>query len=125
MWVDRDDFFVKIYEQHLLKHDFVVQYMRSGEQLLRKISKKKPDLIILSVLLPEMNGFRLLEELRSDPATQSVPVVVVSSLGEKSDLEQAWQLKAAAYFIKSHMKPTQLVATVQKILSKSVKHVIF
>ncbi len=117
MWVEKDDFFVKIYEKELIKNHFSVDLISNGTQLLRRASKKKPDLIILSLLLSEMNGFMILEELKSSPALQNIPIIIVSSLGEKQDVEQAWRLKTEAYFIKSHMKPSQLIHTIKKILS--------
>jgi CheY-like chemotaxis protein len=87
-----------------------------GEEALLKARAEAPDLILLDVIMPKMQGFEVLERLRADPATASIPVAMLSNLGQAEDVQQALKAGAQAYFIKSELKGNQLAERVTEML---------
>ena len=84
-----------------------------GEEGLEKAKKEKPDLIVLDLMLPKINGFEVCRMLKFDDAYKDIPIIVLSALGQQSDREKAVQCGADAYFI----KPFDLGLLVTKIES--------
>jgi putative two-component system response regulator len=98
---------------HLLRPDFHVRAANSGERALRAAaSAPQPDLILLDVMMPEMDGYTLLARLREDPATQEIPVIFLTALAEAGDEERGLQLGAADYITKP-IKPAVVQARVR------------
>jgi DNA-binding response OmpR family regulator len=83
---------------------------------LADAKRKKPDIILLDVLLPKLDGFAVLEKLKEDPATKEIPVILLTNLGQKDDVEKGLESGAADYLIKAHFKPSEVVDKVKKIL---------
>ncbi|HEX8994298.1 MAG TPA: response regulator, partial [Candidatus Paceibacterota bacterium] len=71
-----------------------------GDLGVAKAGSEHPDLIMLDIMLPKKNGFEVLEAIKKDPATKSIPVIVLSNLGQQSDIEKAQSLGAAEYLTK-------------------------
>lgn len=89
-----------------------------GLEALRLIGEKVPDLILLDVMMPRMSGFQLCRKLKTDPATKHVPIVMVTALGEVSDVERAHDVGADDYLVKPVNKP-DLIDRVHKWLGGS------
>ncbi|PIT88093.1 MAG: response regulator [Candidatus Magasanikbacteria bacterium CG10_big_fil_rev_8_21_14_0_10_36_32] len=115
--IESDEFLGGIYEKNLLMEDFKVTRAINGERGLKLAETKKPDLILLAVLLPKINGFEILAELKKDNATKNIPVVMLTKLGSKEDVQKGAVLGAADYLIKGHFRPSELVDKVKVILS--------
>lgn len=78
---------------------------------------ERPDLILLDLIMPKLQGFEVLKALKEDPATSPIPVIVLSNLGQDEDLKQAMELGAVAYFIKAHLSLQELVQRVAETLA--------
>jgi DNA-binding response OmpR family regulator len=87
-----------------------------GEEALRLARAERPDLVLLDLIMPKLQGFEVLRALKDDAATASIPVVVVSNLGQDSDIRQALEAGATAYLIKAHLGLEELVVRVQAAL---------
>lgn len=86
-----------------------------GVEALESIQGNPPDLVVLDIVMPRMNGYELCRRLKSDPATQNVPVVMCSSKGEEFD--RYWGMKQGAdAYIAKPFQPTELVGTVKQLL---------
>ncbi len=86
-----------------------------GVEALEQIQGNCPDLVILDIVMPRMNGYEVCRRLKSDPKTQNVPVVMCSSRSEESD--RYWGLKQGAdAYIAKPFQPTELVGTVKQLL---------
>ena len=114
--IEDDAFLAKIYAQKLESLGFEALVAGSGEEGMRVVTKENPACILLDILLPGMDGFEVLEKLKSDPITSGIPVIVVSSLGQREDIEKARSLGAAGYMIKSHISPQDVANKVKEIL---------
>jgi DNA-binding response OmpR family regulator len=100
---------------------YSVQIASNGESGLEMAkSNNMPDIILLDLILPKKNGFEVLEELKTDPEFRSIPVVVLSNLGEDDNIKKAIYLGAADYFVKSQHPIKEVVEKVKFQLSKGV-----
>lgn len=86
---------------------------------LKKTVKMKPDLILLDLMLPKMSGFGFLRLVKGNPATATIPVVVLTALEDEEIAREAMELGAVGYLTKA-CAPQELVATIQHILKESL-----
>lgn len=87
-----------------------------GEEGLRKVKEKKPDLILLDLILPKVYGFDLLKQLKADPETKDIPVIVLTNLEGTGDIEKALQLGATTYLVKASYTLEEVVEKIKKAL---------
>ena len=114
--VEDDTFLANIYKTKFEMEGFKVSVSENGELGLSDIKKKKPDIVLLDILLPKMDGFTVLENAKADKAIRNIPVILLTNLGQKDDVEKGLQLGAVDYLIKAHFKPSETVAKVRKVL---------
>ena len=87
-----------------------------GEEGIRLIRESKPALVLLDLILPGIDGFEVLKQAKSDPATKDIPVVILSNLGQKDDIERGLEMGAKDYLIKAHFTPGEIVQKVKEVL---------
>lgn len=114
--VEDDAFLADIYQKKFEMEGFKVTVAGNGERGLEEAKKKKPDIILLDILLPKLDGFSVLEALKKDPAAKNIPVILLTNLGQKDDVERGLQSGAVDYLIKTHFKPSEVVDKVRKVL---------
>jgi len=114
--VEDDPFVVDIYKKKLTEAGFSVEVAQDKEEVLKKISESIPDLLLLDIVLPNIEGWDLLKEIKEDLTFKDLKVAILSNLGQKSDVEKGLKLGATRYFIKAHYTPTQVVEEIKKIL---------
>lgn len=98
------------------KGDYTIASATDGDTALKMTQRLKPDVVLLDLLLPKMNGFDYLKFLKADPSIKNTPVVVLSNLGDTESIEKAKGLGALDYYIKSDTDLTTLDEKVKKIL---------
>lgn len=118
--VDDDTVLLKLYSTRLLADNHQVETATNGELGLQAMQKKIPDIIILDLLMPKVNGFRFLEMIKKTPEWQNVPIIVFSSVANKEQIDRLKQLGVTTYLNKIEVTPTQLVAEIQKLLTPPV-----
>lgn len=114
-----DRFLRKAVEATLKRHGFTVYTAVDGEEAWRLAQAMLPDLILLDLIMPKLSGFEVLRHLKQEPRTAQIPVVVLSNLGQESDISQLLQAGAVAYYIKSNVSLQDLVTQVKHILHES------
>jgi len=114
--IEDDTFLVNIYKTKFEMEGFGVSVSENGADGLTAAKKKRPDIILLDILLPKMDGFTVLKKLKAEAATKDIPVILLSNLGQKDDVDKGLELGAADYLIKAHFKPSETVAKVKKVL---------
>ncbi|MFA4954729.1 MAG: response regulator [Patescibacteria group bacterium] len=114
--IEDDGFLASIYAQKLELEGFEVAFANNGEDGLKLAQKDKPDLVLLDLLMPRMDGFEVLEKLKADQATHDIKVLVLTNLGQKEDVERCMKLGAAGYVIKAHSLPQETVKRVKALL---------
>ncbi len=117
--VEDDNFIIDIYITKLKEVGFSVQSAVNGEDALAKIKQSRPDLVLLDIVLPQVTGFEFLQEIKNMPELKNVPVIVLSNLGQKKEVEKGLSLGAAKYLIKAHYTPTEVVEEIRAVLNKN------
>ncbi len=117
--VEDDGFLASIYAQKLELEGFETTLATNGEDGLKLARKEMPDLVLLDLLMPKLNGFEVLEQMKADADLTKIPVLVLTNLGQKEDVERCLKLGAAGYVIKAHSLPQETVARVKEILADS------
>ena len=117
--VEDDPFLVDIYTTKFKEMGFSIEVASDGRQAMHKLSAgRKPDLVLLDIVLPRLDGWEILEELRDKKITPGLKVVVLSNLGQQSEIDKAFALGAAQYLIKAHYTPSEVVEEVKKIFKE-------
>lgn len=116
--VEDDPFLIDIYTVKLKEAGFLVEVAEDGETTLRKIKEKIPDLLILDLVLPQLDGWEILKEVKSNPKLKNIPVIVFSNLGQKGDVEKGLDMGATKYLIKAQYTPSEVVEEIKKILPR-------
>ncbi len=114
--VEDDVFLAGIYQKKFELEGFKVSLSDNGEKALVDAKRKQPDIILLDILLPKLDGFAVLEKLKADSATKEVPVILLTNLGQKDDVEKGLKAGAVDYLIKAHFKPSEVVQKVRQVL---------
>lgn len=112
-----DKFYSKIYKVKLSKEGIDVEVVGNGDELIQAAKKRKPDLILLDLIMPVKDGFAALSELKADPNLKDIKIVVLSNLGQQEDVEKAKALGADNYLIKSDISVTDMVNKVKSYLT--------
>lgn len=106
-------------EVTLRRQGYTVVVAVDGEDALAKAREHKPDLILLDVIMPKIGGFEVLARLQSDAETRHIPVIMLSNLGQESDVQHAVARGARDYLVKSNVAPDQLAARIAAALAKT------
>jgi CheY-like chemotaxis protein len=117
--VEDDRFLRRAAEATLRKGGFVVTVAVDGEEALNVVRTVNPDIILLDLIMPKVQGFEVLRRLKEDPETCNIPVVVLSNLGQDSDLQRATAAGAVGYLVKSNLSLANLLTRVTSILSEA------
>jgi CheY-like chemotaxis protein len=116
--VEDDRFLRRASEATLKKGGFAVTVAVDGEEALNLVPTVLPDLILLDLIMPKIQGFEVLRRLKGDPATRDIPVVVLSNLGQDGDVERALAAGAVGYLVKSNLSLADLLTKVTSILAE-------
>lgn len=116
--VENDAFLSDIYRKKFEMEGLKVSICDNGEKCLKDAKNKKPDLVLLDILLPKLDGFSVLEKLKKEKSTKKIPVIMLTSLGQRDDVEKGLKLGAEGYLIRSHFKPSEIVDKIKKVLAK-------
>jgi len=116
--IEDDATLVEMYEMKFKESEFEILVADRGAQGLEIAEKQVPDIILLDIILPEMDGFAILRELKKDEKTKRIPVLLLSNLGQDSDIEKGKKLGAEDYLVKANYTPTQVVDMVRKYIKK-------
>ncbi|MBA3047041.1 response regulator [Patescibacteria group bacterium] len=115
--IEDDSFLLGMYAAKFNLEKFEVILAEDGEKGLMLAFKELPDVILLDIFLPKKNGFDVLKELKGDESAKKIPVILLTNLSQKSEIEQGLSLGAADYLIKAHFMPSEVVEKVKKTLT--------
>ena len=115
---DDDRMFRKAAETTLRRQGYDVATASDGEEALQLIRSERPDMIVLDLIMPKLQGFDVLTILKQDALTSAIPVIVLSSLAQEQDKQEALNLGAVAYFNKTTFSMSELVKQVENTLTK-------
>ena len=116
LWVEDDSFLTDIIAQKLSEQHWRLLYAREGATALKMVEKEQPNAIILDILLPGMDGLEVLKQLKANPATQNIPVLMFSNIDDQAKIEQSKSLGAVGFFVKAMTSLETIIAEIQKVL---------
>lgn len=116
--VEDDPFLLSILAEKLKESGFDVETAADGEEGLSKIKGGNFELILLDMVLPKIDGFKVLDDLRKNEKSSSVPVIVLSNLYDKNNMDKAKASGARDYIVKAYNTPEEIVAKVKGFLAK-------
>lgn len=114
--VEDDTILRDLISQKLKKANYDIVEAVDGEEGLKKAKEKKPDIILLDLILPGIDGFGVLEQIKKDPEIDKIPVVILSNLGQKEEIEKGMSLGATDFLIKAHFTLSEIVEKIKIIL---------
>lgn len=115
--VEDDRFLQKAAETTLRRRGFVVLTASDGEEALRVAREARPDLVLLDMIMPRLQGLEVLRILKGDPATADIPVLMLSNLGQTVDQQHALDAGAAGYLVKANISLAELADRVDQALA--------
>ena len=116
--VEDDTFLVDLLAKNLTSSGFKCLYAMNTNLAKSLLENNKVDLILMDIVMPGGSGLTLLKELKVDDRFKSIPVVMISNLGQSEEIDQGMKAGAVEYLVKSNVIPAEIVAKIQKILSK-------
>ena len=105
---------ISIYQVAMEGSDFEIVTAKNGKIGLEVAAKEKPDLIILDLLMPEMDGFGFLEAAKNDEQIKNIPIIVASNLGQSDDIDRAREYGIKDYLVKDRITPKDIMEKIRK-----------
>ena len=121
VWVEDDQFINDIITRKLSITKCAFFYSSEGEEALRIINKEMPDIVMLDIVLSGMDGFEILHRIKNDQKTKHIPVILLSNLGQPSDIEKGKNLGAVRFLIKATVTPNEIIDQIKEVLDESKK----
>lgn len=116
--IEDDPILQKAIQEYLSSDGFIVEVASDGEEGARLAKKGDSDLILLDIILPKKNGFEVIKEIKDDPKTKNIPVILLTNLGSLGDIEKALELGASTYLVKSDYGLEEISQKIKETLEK-------
>lgn len=119
--IEDDQPYRKIYQRKFEVSGYTVEVAQDGLEGLKKIRSFMPDIVFLDVMMPNVDGFQVLEQTKADPALKHIPMVVITNLSTGDDSQKLLQKGAAAVIVKSDTEPNDIVAKAAELIEASAR----
>ncbi len=116
--IEDEKMLAEMYRTKFDNEGFKIDVAFDGDEGLKAAKSEKPDIILLDIILPKLDGFLVLKELKKDPSTKKIPVILLSNLGQDEDIKKGKKLGADDYFVKANHTPAEIVNKVKQELGK-------
>ena len=116
--VDDDLTLREMYEERLKAEGFDIIQASNGEEAMAKAKESKPNIILLDIMMPKINGFDVLKEIKGDPELKDIPVIILTALIQDVDKLQGKKLGAADYIVKSETMPGEVIQKIHAAMGQ-------
>ncbi|OGY44371.1 MAG: hypothetical protein A3B89_02010 [Candidatus Buchananbacteria bacterium RIFCSPHIGHO2_02_FULL_40_13] len=116
--VEDDPMILEMYKARMQDEGWEVFSTDRGSEAVELAKKEKPHIVLLDIILPETDGFSVLQKLRAETATKNIPVLMLTNLGQESDQNRGQELGIEGYFIKSQHTPADVIAKIRGLVSR-------
>lgn len=116
--VEDEEFIRDLFKRQLDLSGFTTDAFGTGQDGLSAITKNAYDLVLLDIMLPDINGLQILQNIRQNPNTKNIVVVLLTNLGQDAVIKQGFELGADGYLVKAAYTPDQIVQEVKNIIQK-------
>ncbi|MFH1822194.1 MAG: response regulator [Patescibacteria group bacterium] len=117
--IEDDPFLLSMYTSKFEIENFQVVDAEDGEKGLKVAAREKPDIILLDILLPKKDGFEVLKDLKSNAGLKHIPVILLTNLSQKDEVDKGLALGAVDYLIKAHFMPFEVVEKIKKVIGSN------
>lgn len=114
--IEDDKFLRDLLSRKLQEEKFEIVTAIDGEEGIKKTNEEKPDMVLLDLILPSINGFEVLKKVKENPKTSAIPVIILSNLGQREDVERALNGGAKDYLIKANFTLDEILEKIKKYL---------
>ncbi len=118
LFIEDESALQKAFEDILTGAGYELKSALDGEAGLRLAESEKPDLILLDITLPKLNGFEVLEKLKKNPETKEIPVIILTNLEKMEDVDKAIELGAMTYLVKAQYKLEEIIEKVKSAIGE-------
>jgi len=115
-----DKFLSKVLSDKFTRKNYTAVVASDGIEAVNKIKSEMPDIVLLDLIMPNKNGFEILEEVKTDAKYKNIPVIILSNLGQKKDVERGKKLGIVDYLVKSNTPINNIVKKVEEVLAQSI-----
>lgn len=111
-----DKFISEMYITKLSSEGFEVECAQDGQEAIEKIREIQPDIVLLDIFMPKLNGIEVLKKIRADKKIKDIPVIVLTNANEKDHISKAKEMGANDYLIKSSFTPDEVVSKIKETI---------
>lgn len=116
--IEDDSYISDMYKIKFDSENFETTVAEDGIMGIKEIERQKPDIVLLDVVMPKVDGFSVLKMIKKNENFKDIPVVMLTNLGQKDNVERGFELGATSYIIKAHFTPSEVVKKVKEIMEK-------
>jgi CheY-like chemotaxis protein len=116
--IEDEEILSKLLKNKLIDQGYEAEIAADGQEGIAKTKSWAPDLILLDIIMPKVNGFEVLENIKKDPALNKIPVIIVSNSGQPVELERAQKLGAVDWLVKTEFDPEEVIDKVIRQIGK-------
>ena len=117
--VEDKAFLLRALKHRLQRNGFEILEARDGVEVMKIMKAKKPDLVLLDLIMPKKNGFDTLREIKKSKKFNQIPIIILSNLGQEDDIQKCLEMGAVDYLIKSDFSLTDILAKIKLHLNKN------
>lgn len=114
--VEDEKMLADMYTTKFTMEGFAAKKANDGATGLKMVQQTKPDIVLLDIIMPKIDGFGVLKMLKDDPDMKDIPVILLTNLGQEEDIKKGKELGAADYFVKANHTPAEVVQKVRQVL---------
>ncbi|TFG35456.1 MAG: response regulator [Parcubacteria group bacterium] len=116
--VEDDSFLIDIYTTKLKESGFSVEVAPEGDEAIRKVKEEEFDLVLLDIVLPKIDGWDILKQIKAESKLKDLKVIIISNLSQKEEVEKGMNLGAEKYLIKAHYTPSEVAKEIKEVLGE-------
>lgn len=121
--VDDEEILRRIYSDRLTFEGFDVETAGDGEEAVTKMQAAPPNLILLDILMPKLNGLQVLEQMNTNPVLKAIPVIVLSNVANDENIKKALSLGAKDYLLKTNFSPNEIISKIKTLIDSGSEKV--
>lgn len=115
--VDDDQFITIAYKSGLEQAGYAVIVAQDGEEAVQSMLDSRPDLVLLDIIMPKMDGFEVLQSVKGTPSLSNIPIIVFTNLSQKSDADKALEYGAVDFLTKADVSLSDVLLRLERLLN--------
>ena len=116
--IEDDSYISEMYRIKFESENFETVVKNDGVEGIKFMEKNIPDIILLDIVMPKMDGFSVLKTIKKNPKLDKIPVILLTNLSQKENIERGFDLGASSYIIKAHFTPSEVVEKIKEVLKQ-------